>query len=341
MGKYFEGLRLGIFIFIGSALLMVAVFLIGSKKSLFDHTITVKSYFTSVEGLKNGAPVRLSGTDIGSVTDITMAGDTTGRVIVSMQIKDEVRQFIRLDSECYIETEGVVGQKLVDITPGSPQFEVVHNGSIIRTRPTFSLTKIMSEAQEAIEYTKIITRDFASIVSKVNSGQGTIGKLINDETLYRRAVSLTGSADRSLNQVSTKMNDVTSNITGLSGGVQSLLVNVDSTVTGVRRIIKNIDQGKGTLGALLNDRSAYDGTKKAIEGLINTAEEARRGVAAFSENMEALKHNFLFKGYFEKRGYWNRDEFEKQIDGKISQLKGEQLKLDERIKELKGLEKRR
>ena len=86
MFKHFEGARLGLFVFLGTVLLVVAIFLVGNKESLFIKSVYIKSYFTTVEGLRTGAPVRLSGLDIGSVSNIRLVEDTTGRVEVTMRI---------------------------------------------------------------------------------------------------------------------------------------------------------------------------------------------------------------------------------------------------------------
>ena len=91
MLKNLEGARLGIFVFIGTVLIVLSIFLIGNRESLFVSSITVKAYFKTVEGLRNGAPVRMSGYDIGSVKSISLASDTTGRVVVNMRIEESPR----------------------------------------------------------------------------------------------------------------------------------------------------------------------------------------------------------------------------------------------------------
>ena len=113
MFKSLEGARLGIFIFLGSLLIVLFIFTIGNKDSLFVETVTINSRFENVEGLKTGAPVRLSGYTIGSVNSIVLEGDSAGTVIVTMSIQKELQHFIRLDSEASIVTEGLVGKKVV------------------------------------------------------------------------------------------------------------------------------------------------------------------------------------------------------------------------------------
>ena len=104
MLKNLEGARLGIFIFFGSVLLIIFIFFIGNKDSMFVKTINIKAYFTNVEGLKPGAPVRLSGYDIGSVSSLVLVPGSSGKIEVTMMIQKDMIKFIRLDSQDSIET---------------------------------------------------------------------------------------------------------------------------------------------------------------------------------------------------------------------------------------------
>lgn len=337
MFKHFEGARLGLFVFLGTVLLVVAIFLVGNKESLFIKSVYIKSYFTTVEGLRTGAPVRLSGLDIGSVSNIRLVEDTTGRVEVTMRIDTDLKQFIRLDSKANIETEGLVGSKIVTITPGSPKMEIIEDGGVIEARKPVSMTDIISETQSTMAYVRNLTRDFAEIINKVNEGQGSIGKLINDDELYYSAVNITQTADTSLGSITNRLTEMTDFLISLGGGVASIINNVDSAVSDVKILVKNIEEGKGVLGALIADRSAYDSIKIAINNLVQMTEEARQGTQKFSENMEALKHNWLFKGYFEERGYWDKEDYEKELDQKIMSIKQQNELLDKKIEELKNL----
>ncbi|MCF8243163.1 MAG: MlaD family protein [Melioribacteraceae bacterium] len=340
MLKHFKGARLGLFIFLGTILLVLSIFLIGNKESLFVTSIHIKAFFTDVQGLKTGAPVRLSGYDIGSVSNISMAEDTTGLVVVDMRIDEELKDFVRIDSKASIETEGLVGKKIIIITPGSPQFEVVSNGSIIESKTPISITEIIIETQEIMSYMKEITRDFAEIADKINRGEGTVGKLLTDDELYTSTVDITKSADESLNEMTAKLTEITDFVLGFSGSVENIFNNLDSTVTDIRSLLDNVEKGEGVLGALIADRSAYDSIKTVINNLVFTTESAVAGAEKFAENMEALKHNWLFKGYFEERGYWDRIEYENEIDRKLNEIKTQNSLLDEKLKELRELESR-
>lgn len=340
MLKHLEGARLGLFIFFGTVLLVIAIFLVGNKESIFTESITVKSYFTDVAGLRTGAAVRLSGMNIGNVSAIKLVPDTTGRVEVTMKIDKKLRQFIRLDSEARIETEGLVGSKVVSISPGSPDMEIISDNGVIRAKTPLNLTAIIEETEGVIGYLKALTQNLAEIVTKVNQGEGTIGKIVNDEDLYYAAVHITKSADSSLVQMTAKLNEITDFIVGVGSGVESIVANVDSSVGDIKDLISSVEKGEGVLGALISDRSAYDSIKTVINNLVLSTEYAKQGTEGFVENMEALKHNWLFKGYFEERGYWKKADYENAIDSKLDSLKSTTIYLQKQINELNLLKQR-
>ena len=187
---------------------------------------------------------------------------------------------------------------------------------------------------------KNITKDFSEVVNKVNGGKGTIGKLINSDQLYWASVDITKSADTSLQIMTKKLDELTNYIVDVGGGASRIFNNIDTVVLNVRSLIKNVEQGKGVLGALMADRSAYDSIKTVINNLVITTESFKDGASAFTENMEALKHNWLFKKYFEQRGYWSLSERERQLNEKIEEVNNQTDMLQKRIDELKELETR-
>ncbi len=338
MFKHLEGAKLGIFIFIGTVLMVISIFLIGNKDSLFVSSIYIKTHFPTIEGLKSGAPVRFSGMDIGAVSSITLIPEEEDRVEVTMRIEEEVVQFIRIDSEASIETEGVIGKKIVSISPGSPDLEAIRDGGTIRSKAPISMTEIIEETQGAISYMKEITKDFSEIVSKINKGDGTIGKIVNDDELYYSTVRIIQSSDTSLNAITKRLDQVSTFIIGLGDGVENILLNVETATKDISTLVQSIEKGEGVLGALISDRSSYDSIKTVINNLVLITESALSGTQGFAENMEALKHNWLFKSYFEERGYWDTAEYEKNLDMKLNEIKLQNQLLQQKLEELKKLD---
>ncbi len=333
--------KLGIFIFLGSVLLVVLIFLLGNKDQLFASTFTIKAQFKNTEGLRNGASVRFGGIDVGAVKEIKILDDNSGRVEVIMRIKEDIRKYVKKDSRASIETEGLVGNKVVMLTMGSIDAEeIMDNGRILSKEP-LSFADIIEETQGIMAYTKDMTKNMAEIVSKVNQGEGTLGRIINDDKLYVAATNLTNTADRNLNSISEDMKDVMVLFDNLGTGVKDVVTNINQIVSRIDTVLRDVSEGKGLLGSLVSDNGKEGKSlNKILDNIVVVTEEAKTSASRLSENMEALKHNWLFKSYFEERGYWDTEEYEKNIDSKILELNDKIKLLDDKILELKTLEKK-
>ncbi len=339
MAKKTSSVKIGIFIFLGITILVVAIFLLGGKEQLFSSTFNVKAYFKTVQGLKSGATVRLSGIDVGTVKGVQIVNDTTGRVQVTMSIKEDVARFIRTDTKATIETEGLVGNKVVVLEIGSASADRVREGGTIRTKEPMSFSAVIEETQGVMQYTKQMTKDLSEIVSRVNRGEGSIGKLLVDDQLYTDATNLTRQADKSLQSITSEFDKVTDLFNNLGEGVKGVVTNVDTTVAHLDSILVGIKQGRGILGEVLVNGSPFDSTlRETMTNIQKTTADARLAASRLAENMEALKHNWLFKSYFENRGYWDKAEYEDDINAKLQELNDKMKLIDARIKELKSLE---
>lgn len=341
MATKMPSVRLGIFIFLGTVLIAVAIFMVGQKSSLFSSTFTVNAFFKDIQGLKSGATVRLSGIDVGNVSDVEIVNDTTGRVRVQMSLNTDVTRFIRTDTKATIETEGLVGNKVVVLIIGSSNAEQVKDGGTIQAEEPISFAQIIDQTEGIMKYTKEMTKNLADIVGKVNKGEGTIGKVINDDQLYYQAVDLTKRADESLKNISKELNEVTALFDRLGSGVQNVVTNVNNTVADLDTIVMGVKHGKGVLGQLMVKGSPLDTTIYSImASLQKTSQDARLASSRLAENMEALKHNWLFKGYFEERGYWDKAEYEDQINSSLKDLKDKIKIIDQKIETLKKLQQK-
>lgn len=215
--------RLGAFIVATLLILATGLFLIGNTRSFFKPTYQVKAEFQSVAGLNTGGEVRVGGLHEGTVRRIDLPRRTDEKVTVLMDLSTATRDVVRKDSVASIRSEGLVGDKYVDISFGSPESERLKNGETIESEPP---------------------ADFAQLITKTSHILDT---------------------------------------------AQDALESFDATSDSLKSITAKIDQGKGSAGALINDRSVY--------------QEATAGAAAFRDDMEALKHNFLLRGFFNRRGY--------------------------------------
>ena len=339
MSKNVSAVRLGLFVTLGIVLLIFGIFMIGQKNSLFSSTFTVNAYFKDVQGLKSGAPVRFGGIDVGSVKNIEIVRDTSGRVEVSMNLQTDIKRFIKTDTKASIENEGLVGNKVVVLTIGSSSAEAVKDGGFIQSVEPVGFSAIITQTQGVIQYTKEMTKDLSEIVNKVNNGEGSIGKLVNNDELYISAVNLTKRADESLKDITDELNRITNVFDSLGVGVGDVVSNVNQVVKNVNDITASIKEGRSALGALLVTNK-YDSTiTSTLQNIELTSKDARLSASRLAENMEALKHNWLFKGYFENRGYWDKAEYEDQISSRLKELDGKIKILNEKIETLKKLEK--
>jgi phospholipid/cholesterol/gamma-HCH transport system substrate-binding protein len=126
----------------------------------------------------------------------------------------------------------------------------------------------------------------------------------------------------------------------LGTSVEDIVSNVDSAAIDLRNLIGRIEAGEGALGALIADESVYDSIKTIVSNLTNTTYSAKLGADSFAENMEALKHNWLFKGYFEDRGYWSQTEYENKLDAQLESIEQSKKELEAKIQRLEELEKK-
>jgi phospholipid/cholesterol/gamma-HCH transport system substrate-binding protein len=337
MAKDLSGAKLGIFIFIGSVILIIGIFMLGNKDQLFVPTFTIKAYFKNIEGLRNGASVRFGGIDIGAVKDIKIMPDTSGMVEVAMRIKSEIRRFIKKDSRASIETEGLVGNKVVLISMGSDKAEIIENDGTILSKEPLSFADVIDETQGILSYTKEMTKNLSEIIARVNKGEGTIGKILNDEELYRTATSITKTADKSLASITEDLKNIVSLFDELGRGVETVVRNTNNVVTEIDTLLKGVSEGKGVLGSLMTDQGTEGkNINRILENLVQISEDTKISASRLAENLEALKHNWLFKTYFENRGYWNKADFEKQIDNKLLELNQKIDLLDMKIIEIKS-----
>jgi phospholipid/cholesterol/gamma-HCH transport system substrate-binding protein len=212
-------IRLGLFIAGGIILFLLAIFLIGKQKNLFNPVFKLTATFYNVSGLQVGNNIRFSGINVGTVDNIDIINDST--VKVDMLINTSVKKFIKSDCAVVIGSEGLIGDRLLVISQGSPSSPLVEDGQMLASKEPVETDAIMASLEVTAGNAEIISQQLAEIMVKVNSGNGTLGRLIQDST-----------------------------------------------------IAENFNQTMVNL-------------KKSTKGL--------------NENMEAAKHNFLLKGYFNKK----------------------------------------
>ena len=173
--------RLGLFITGGLAIFVIAIFFIGKQQNLFNPVFKVSTNFYNVSGLQVGNSIRFSGINVGTVDNIRIINDST--VQVDMLIRRNVQQFIKADSEAGISSEGIIGDRVIMITQGSYQAPMAQDGQHILSIEPIETNAIMASLQTSAVNTEVITKQLTEILININSGQGPLGRLIQDTTI--------------------------------------------------------------------------------------------------------------------------------------------------------------
>jgi phospholipid/cholesterol/gamma-HCH transport system substrate-binding protein len=243
--------------------MVASIYFIGRQKSMFGTNITINCMFKDVKGLQRGNNVRFSGINVGTVDNIIIQNDTTIRV--EMIVDADVRKFIRTDAAATIGSEGLMGNKVVNILPGTSHMPSVRSGDFIQTSQPMDIDDILKNLRSTSDHAVTIGKDVSDIIKELKSGKGTIGMLLQDE-------QLSAELRRSLLELKK-----------------------------IGLIIDHVHQGRGTLGMLLMDESLAITLKNTMKDIDKSVHSIDRGAEGFSDNMDALKNSFLFRGYFRRK----------------------------------------
>ena len=197
-------IRLGLFIAGGLALFIIAIFLIGKQKNLFDPVFKLTTTFYNVSGLQVGSNVRFSGINVGTVDNISIINDSTVRV--DMLIKKSVQKFIKTDCEAGIGSAGIIGDRILILTQGSSDAPMIKDGQNIESKEPTETDAIMASLKVTADNAAIISDQLAEIMGKVNNGNGTLWKLIQDSTMANNISQTIVSLKKSSKGLDENMN---------------------------------------------------------------------------------------------------------------------------------------
>lgn len=194
--------KLGMFVIIGLVLLIVTIYSIGKNKNLFGSTFHLNTKFSNVGGLNVGNNVRFSGINVGTVEEIEIVSDSS--VIVKSVIKEEVQKFIKTDALASIGSDGLMGDKVLTISPGTASNKIVKDNAMIASTKAIEMEDLMKGVKKSVDNAAIITGELAIFTSKMNNKNSVLSKLVNDDKLGK-------SIDASLQNVqkaTSKLNDI-------------------------------------------------------------------------------------------------------------------------------------
>lgn len=312
-------LRLGIFVISGLVILILAIFFIGNKQHLFGDTLTISSVFKNVNGLQQGNNVRFAGVNVGTVKQITIVNDTSIAVDMILDVKQA--KIIKKTAVATINSDGLVGSMIINIIPrnkrnSSSSPEPVKDGDTIKTISQIATADMLSTLNQTNENAAILSANLVEITNSLKNGEGIAGALLKDETMaaelketLANLQQTSASAKHSINRLNsilskinldesfagTLLNDTVSAqkfITSLEN-LDSSTVQINQATRNFREFSSEVKTGKGVINFMLTDTSFVN----HLDGSLQNIEEAS---SKFNENMEALKHNILFRGYFRK-----------------------------------------
>jgi phospholipid/cholesterol/gamma-HCH transport system substrate-binding protein len=294
--------RAGIFTLLGFLILIVGVFVIGDKKNLFTSTFPVYTNFTTVEGLKSGAPVMFNGLKIGTVSNVALQlGDTSSFVRVDMVLDGAYRQYVRSSTVATIGQAGLIGDKLIQFNLTDVSAPIVQDGAYLKSVQPVDVFAIVDESRAVVRQAENITASLDTLLLRFRRGEGTLGKFLTDDRAYNALVDVSTEAGKLFNTAGQQLS-------GVSASLNHAVGNVDEMSNEGRRLIADIGKGKGTVGALLYDRSLYDSLEVLTSSFSRAANSAGFAAQEFGLNMRGLRSNWLVGGLF------GGGEEEKDID---------------------------
>jgi phospholipid/cholesterol/gamma-HCH transport system substrate-binding protein len=309
-----QKIRLGLFVIIGLLVFILAVYFIGDKQKMFGKTNHLEAIFNNVNGLQLGNSVRYSGIGVGTVRGIEMINDTTIRV--DMIIDKAIFSYIKKDAVATISSDGLVGNMIINILPGKGNKPSVQAGDQIHSYNRIRTDDMLNTLSITNKNAAKLTSNLLEITNEIIKGKGTLASLLNDtiiskdlgETMHYLKLTTKGASETvtKIDKLVASL-DNKNNVVGVikdsavANKIKKMVANLDQSTVEINTVIANLNatvlsikDGKGSINYLAND-------PKLVQKIDSTMTNINEASAKLNENMEAMRHNFLFKGYFKKQ----------------------------------------
>jgi phospholipid/cholesterol/gamma-HCH transport system substrate-binding protein len=272
-------LRVGLTVLIASVTLAVLIFLMSGTGGWFASKITLRSYFDNAGGLREGAPVRLAGVDIGNVTRVKIVnGKPMTPVEVTMKVNTKYKFNLRKDSVTLLSTAGILGETYVDVDSATAKGPEAADGDTLAARNQPDIQDVVRASQGTLQNMDALLKRVDRIMSFIESGQGSIGKVIYDPALYNQ-----------LNATVAEFKGLVDDIQSGKGSIGPLITSdeaykkVIAAVDKVNVMVDELQQGKGTAGKLLKDPELYDNANKTIANVRQLTDDINAGKGAIGK----------------------------------------------------------
>ena len=313
-------LRLGLFVVFGLLIFLITIYLIGSEQSMFGNTSNLKAIFKDANGLKLGNNVRYSGIDAGTVKKIEMINDTT--ISVTMLIEDKIFKNIKKNALATINSDGLVGNMIVNIVPSNKNSKNIVDNDIIGTKNKMSVDAMLGTLNKTNVNAALLSVDLLKISKEMLHGKGAIGTLISDtiiandlkgtmKNLKSTTKSAAATADN-LNYLIVSLNNK-NNVLGVlkdstvANKIKNIVSNFDASSNNLNKTILNLKEGKGALNYLSND-------PKLVQKIDSTMFNINQASIKLNEDLEALKSNWFFRSGIKKMEKKKAEAKQKEIE---------------------------
>ncbi len=309
-----QNLKLGIFVVIGTVLILIASYLIGNRQNMFTRNFTISAVFNNVNGLQVGNNVRFSGINIGTVDRLQMENDTT--IYVFMKVEEKMQKFIKRNAIATIGSDGLVGSMLVNIVPGTGEAPMVEDGDQLESYSKIGTQDMLNTLNITNENAALLTSDLLQVTQSLTQGKGTLGRLLNDTIMANDLSKTIKNLKYSSQKVNNTLDELQKAVRSLENedNIAGVLLSDSISASKLRHIIENLENSSEQINKVTEDLSGVVDNMNEGEGMLNlvakdtamanqlmrTMQNIEEGTAKFNENMEALKHNFLTRRYFKK-----------------------------------------
>ena len=319
----------GIFIFIGIAIFIVTVLTLGGQQKTFQKSIVVRAIFDDINGLQKGNNIWFSGVKIGTVKKIAFVGNS--QVEVDMNIDEASKQYIRKNAKARISSDGLIGNKIIVLYSGASKSASVENGDILGVEKAANPDEMMSTFQANNQNLFAITTDVKGITKRISEGKGTAGKLLTDETLIndlhstllrlrqasvnaeRLSASVAAFAAK-LDRKGTLANDLVSDTT-VFNRLKATAARIETVSKNASILVDNLNNTSSQLGNSLNNKSTPVGMllndEDAAADIRVILSNLQAGSQKLNDDLEAVQHNFLLRGFFKKKAKKEAEENKK------------------------------
>ena len=305
----------GVFIFLGLAIFMGGILVLGGQRKTFEKTIIISAVFNDVGGLQKGNNVWFSGVKIGTVKKVKVLENS--RVEVEMRLEKQAQDIIHRDAKVKIASDGLIGNRIIIIYGGTPTMPTVKSGDNLQTEVPLNSAEMMNTLQESNKNLSQITTDFKVVSKRLANGDGTVGKLLTDSSMAMQLAATAAQlqlASTNIQLLTANLADYTSklqrqgsltnemvNDTVLFSRLKAASLQIQEASANAKDLTRNLQDVSYRLRDSSNLAGVVFQDREAAENLRSTVENLRAGTKKFDEDMEALQHNFLFRGFFRKR----------------------------------------